>query len=150
MVFKKSHFFIHAGSMINFTTIFRSIFQRFFLPKMIKTFLERMYGKVSKNSSFFVVLETLNRQKGTKKGDFFEACCPKGCPEASGDASGTNFDAPGRSFGDPRKAFWDSQATLWDHSGRLGRLFGPSWAHVGKQIAANGRKQQRTAVETSN
>ena len=135
--------------MINFTSNFRLIFDVFLLQKLFKTRIEKSLEKSSIFRSFLVVFGTPNRQKGTKKGDFFEACCPKGCPEASGDASGTNLDAPGRSFGDPRKAFWDSQATLWDHSGRLGRLFGPSWARVGKQLAANGSKQQKTAAHSN-
>ena len=98
MVFEKSPFHAHGGEGINFTSNFRLIFDVFSLQKLFKTRIEKRLKKLSIFRSFFVDFGTPNRQKGTKKSDFFEACCPKGCPEASGDVSGTNFDTPGRPF----------------------------------------------------
>ena len=117
--------------------------------KRLKPFSNACMDKYRKFDVFFVILGTHNRQKGTKKGCFFQTCCPKGCQEASRDASGTNFDAPGRSFRAPRKAFWDLLGSFWDHSEGVERLFGSSWTHVGRQTAANRSKQQKTAANSN-
>ena len=102
MVFEKSPFHVHGGPRINFTSNFRWIFDAFLLQKLFETRIEKTFGTIIdfllNLRRFYIDFGTPNRQKGTKKGDFFEACCLKGCPEASGDALGTNFDAPGRSF----------------------------------------------------
>ena len=133
----------------NLHWFFDRFFNAFSCKKWLKPIQTRMYEKVSKFHRFLVVLGTQNRQKGTKKGDFFQACWPKGCLKASRDASGTNFDAPGRSFWVPWRAFWDSLGSFWGHSEVLGRLFGQSWTHVGRQTAASRSKQQKTAANSN-
>ena len=133
----------------NLHQFFDDFFNAFSCKNWLQHAANTCTRKTLKFHWFFVIFGTQIRRKGTKKGDFFQTCCSKGCQEASRDALGTNFEAPGRSFWAPRGALWASLGTLWDHSGSLGKLFGPSWAHVGKQIAANGSKQQKTAAHSN-
>ena len=60
-------------------------------------------------------------QKGTKKGAFFETCCPEGSLEGPGDAPGTIFEVPG--------APWRC----------LGGVPGASWGSAGDYLAVLGK-----------
>ena len=128
----------------NLCQFFDRFFDVFCYKNRLKYDSKQRLKKTSIFHRFFVVfgidLETQNQQTRAQNRDLLS----KGVPDASGDAPGTNFDAPGRSFWVPGRVFWDSLGTLWDDSGRLGRLFRPSWAHNGKHVAANCSKQQKT------
>ena len=90
--------------------------------KRSKTCFKQIYETITEISTIFrgfrVVLGTLNRQKGTKKGDFFETCCPSGCP------------------GTPRHRFF---RRFWAHFGRPGGAPGAPGAPPGTYGEASGR-----------
>ena len=67
----------------------------------------------SKNDQILVHFGTILGQKGIKKGDKIEACCPKGSLEAPGDVPGTLFGASRGLPGEP--------------GGSPGSLLGVSW-----------------------
>ena len=134
-------------------SILRRIFVGFLTLFCYKNCLKHAAKKRLTKSSifhrFFVVFRSILGSILAPKIDQLRLKIATCCPKGPRDASGTNFDAPGRSFWDPRGPSWDSLGALWGHSGRLGRLFGPSWAHVGKQIAANGSRHQKTAAHSN-
>ena len=153
MVFNKSQFFIHAGSRINFTSIVRSISERFFLQKTIKTFLERMCGKISEIRCFF---RRFGHPKSTKRDQqlilFFRLAVQRGVRRHPGTPRGRILTLQGGLFEPPGRHF----RTSWGVSGTILKGLGGFLGHLGlmlggklQQIGANSRKQQQTATEAS-
>ena len=153
MVFKKSQFFIHAGSGINFTSIFRSFFPSFFLAKNNENLSRTHVWKSIETSVFFLSFWAPKiDKKGPKRDVFFRLAVQRGVRRHPGTPRGRILTLQGGLFEPPGRHF----RTSWGVSGTILKGLGGFLGHLGlmlggklQQIGANSRKQQQTATEAS-
>ena len=138
--------------IINFTSIFRSNFPRFFLQKILKQSLNACMEKYQNLIVFSSFWGPQIDKKGPKRETFFRLAGRRGVWRHPGTPRGRILTLQGGLFESPGGHF----GTPWGVSGAILRCLGGFLGNLGlmlggkqQQIGANSRKQPQTATETS-